>query len=80
MTKKTRSLSIIVDNEPGVLARVVGMFSAQGYNIDSLHVEPSNKDKTESEILLTTTVEDAVCETIIKKLEKIVPVHKVREK
>lgn len=69
-------LSIMVDNEPGVLARVIGMFSGRGYNIDSLNVaEVTNKHL--SRITIVTQGSDEVIDQIQSQLMRIVPVHSV---
>ena len=73
---KRHILTILVDNEPGVLARVIGMFSGRGYNIDSLNVaEVSNMHL--SRITIVTQGTDAVLEQIQTQLMNIVPVHSV---
>ena len=70
-------LTILVDNEPGVLARVIGMFSGRGYNIDSLNVaEVSNKQHL-SRITIVTHGTNEVIEQIQSQLNRIVPVHTV---
>ena len=69
-------LTILVDNEPGVLARVIGMFSGRGYNIDSLNVaEVSNKHLSRITIVTHGTTE--VVNQIQSQLMRIVPVHSV---
>ena len=69
-------LTILVDNEPGVLARVVGMFSGRGYNIDSLNVaEVNNENLSRITIVTHGTVE--VVNKIQSQLMRIVPVHSV---
>ena len=69
-------LTILVDNEPGVLARVIGMFSGRGYNIDSLNVaEVSNQHL--SRITIVTQGTNEVLEKILTQLMNIVPVHSV---
>jgi len=70
-------LTILVDNEPGVLARVIGMFSGRGYNIDSLNVaEVSNQDHL-SRITIVTHGTIEVLKKIESQLMNIVPVHSV---
>ena len=71
------SLSILVDNEAGALARVVSMFSARGYNIDSLTVAQVETDENLSRITITTSSTDRVIDQIKAQLERLVPVHKV---
>lgn len=68
-------ISILVDNEFGVLARVVSLFSARGYNIDSLSVAVVNKDKNLSRITITTHGSQEVIDLIIKLLNRLVAVY-----
>ena len=75
----SRTLSIIVDNEPGVLARVIGLFSGRGYNIDSLTVTETEHEKHVSRITILTRGTPAVIEQIKHQLERLVPVHRVRD-
>ena len=74
---RSHALSILVDNEAGALARVVGMFSARGYNIDSLTVAQVETDENLSRITITTSATERVIEKIKSQLERLVPVHKV---
>ena len=75
---RVHSLSILVDNEAGALARVVGMFSARGYNIDSLTVAQVETDENLSRITITTSATERVIDKIKAQLERLVPeVHKV---
>ena len=71
-----RILSVLMENEPGALSRVVGLFSQRGYNIESLNVAPTT-DQTLSRLTLTTTGDDLKIEQITKHLNKIVDVVKV---
>jgi len=71
------TLAVIVDNEPGVLARVIGLFSGPGYNIDSLTVSETEHQKHLSRITIATTGTPMVIEQIKHQLERLVPVHKV---
>ena len=68
-----------VDNESGVLARVVGLFSGRGYNIDSLTVAEVDKKKNISRITITTSGTLQVLQQIRLQLSKLVPVHKVAD-
>ena len=68
-----------VDNEAGVLARVVGLFSGRGYNIDSLAVAEVDKKKNISRITITTSGTPQVLQQIKSQLGKLVPVHKVAD-
>jgi acetolactate synthase I/III small subunit len=74
-----RTLSVLVDNEPGVLARVIGLFSGRGYNIDSLTVSETEHEKHLSRITIVTRATPNVIEQIKHQLERIVPVHKVHD-
>ncbi len=76
---ETRTLSVLVDNEPGVLARVIGLFSGRGYNIDSLTVTETEHEKHLSRITVITRGTPAVVEQIKHQLERLVPVHRVRD-
>ena len=71
-----RIISILMENEPGALSRVVGLFSQRGYNIESLTVAPTN-DETLSRLTLTTSGSDRVIEQITKQLNKLVEVIEV---
>jgi acetolactate synthase I/III small subunit len=71
-----RIISILMENEPGALSRVVGLFSQRGYNIESLTVAPTN-DNTLSRLTLTTTGNDRVIEQITKQLNKLIEVVKL---
>ena len=73
------TLSILVDNEAGVLARIVGLFSARGYNIESLTVADVSADHAVSRITVVTTGTAHVIEQIIAQLDRIVAVHKVSD-
>ena len=75
----SRTLSVMVDNEPGVLARVIGLFTARGYNIDSLTVTETEHEKHVSRITIITRGTPAVIEQIKHQLERLVPVHRVRD-
>jgi len=71
------TLSVLVDNEPGVLARVIGLFSGRGYNIDSLTVSETEHQKHLSRITIVTVGTPMVIEQIKHQLERLVPVHRV---
>ena len=70
-------LTVLVVNEPGVLARVIGMFSGRGYNIDSLNVAEVSNDQHLSRITIVTEGTSEVVNQIEKQLLRIVPVHSV---
>ena len=74
---ETHTLSVVVDNEPGVLARVIGLFSGRGYNIDSLTVSETEHAKHLSRITVVTAGTPMVIEQIKHQLERMVPVHRV---
>jgi acetolactate synthase-1/3 small subunit len=74
---ETHTLSVLVDNEPGVLARVIGLFSGRGYNIDSLTVSETEHEAHLSRITIVTRGTPHVLEQIKHQLERIVPVHRV---
>ncbi|MES2676823.1 MAG: acetolactate synthase small subunit [Pseudomonadota bacterium] len=76
---KKHVISILVDNEAGALARIVGLFSGRGYNIESLNVAPINKEKTLSRVNITTFGTDKTVDLICKLLNRIVPVHTAAE-
>src|SRR5215204_4189444 len=74
---ESHTLSVLVDNEPGVLARVIGLFSGRGYNIESLTVSETEHQKHLSRITIVTTGTPMVIEQIKSQLERLVPVHRV---
>ncbi len=74
---ETHTLSVLVDNEPGVLARVIGLFSGRGYNIESLTVSETEHRKHLSLITIVTTGTPMVIEQIKNQLDRLVPVHHV---
>ncbi len=73
-----RVLSVLLENEPGALSRVVGLFSQRGYNIDSLTVAPTD-DPTLSRMTIQTLGDDKALEQIEKQLHKLVDVLRVSE-
>src|SRR5215216_7089497 len=74
---ETHTLSVLVDNEPGVLARVIGLFSGRGYNIESLTVSETEHQKHVSRITIVTRGTPMVIEQIRHQLERLIPVHRV---
>ena len=72
---ETHTLSVLVDNEPGVLARVIGLFSGRGYNIDSLTVSETEHEKHLSRITIVTRGTPMVIEQIKNQLDRLVPVR-----
>ncbi len=84
MTPKTEpvarhTIAVLVDNEPGVLARVIGLFSGRGYNIESLTVAEVNAAERLSRITVVTSGTPMVIEQIKAQLARLVPVHKVSD-
>ncbi|MEO0388598.1 MAG: acetolactate synthase small subunit [Pseudomonadota bacterium] len=78
-TPETHTLTVLVDNEAGVLARVIGLFSGRGYNIDSLTVAEVDHEGHKSRITVVTTGTPAVIEQIKAQLGRMVPVHAVHD-
>ncbi|MDA9573775.1 acetolactate synthase small subunit [Rickettsiales bacterium] len=76
---KKHVIAILVDNEFGALARIVELFSARGYNIESLNCAPINQDRTISRITITTYGTSKTIDLICKLLNRIVPVHRAVE-
>ena len=74
---ESRTLCVLVDNEPGVLARVIGLFAGRGYNIDSLTVSETESQKHLSRITILTTGTPMVIEQIKHQLDRMVPVYRV---
>ena len=77
--EERHTLAVIVDNEAGVLARVIGLFSGRGYNIDSLTVAETDHAGHRSRITIVTTGTPAVIEQIKAQLGRLVPVHEVHD-
>ena len=75
---ESHTLSVLVDNEPGVLARVIGLFSGRGYNIDSLTVSETEHEAHLSRITIVTSGPPMVIEQIKHQLERLVPTGKLR--
>lgn len=76
---ETHTLCVLVDNEPGVLARVIGLFAGRGYNIESLTVSETSHEKHVSRITVVTTGTPNVLEQIRAQLARLVPVHSVAD-
>jgi acetolactate synthase-1/3 small subunit len=72
-------ISVLVDNEPGVLARVIGLFSGRGYNIESLTVAETDGRNALSRISVVTSGTPMVIEQIKAQLARLVPIHSVRD-
>jgi acetolactate synthase-1/3 small subunit len=77
--QRAATIAVLVENEAGVLARVIGLFSGRGYNIDSLTVAPVDETGRISRITVVTTGTDMVIEQIKAQLDRLVPVHKVSD-
>jgi acetolactate synthase-1/3 small subunit len=73
------TIAVLVDNEAGVLARVIGLFSGRGYNIDSLTVAEVDAEKSLSRITVVTSGTPMIIEQIKAQLGRLVPVHKVHD-
>ncbi len=71
-------ITALVENQPGVLARIIGLISGRGYNIESLNVAPT-QDPDESRLTMTVPGDDKVLEQVIKQLDKLIDVIKVTD-
>ncbi len=78
-TLRSATISVLVENEPGILARVVGLFSGRGYNIDSLTVAPVESERGRSRVNIVTSGTEMVIEQIKAQLDRLVPVHRVAD-
>ncbi|MFD2264412.1 acetolactate synthase small subunit [Lacibacterium aquatile] len=76
---KRHTFAILVDNEPGILARVVGLFSGRGYNIESLTVAEVDTSGHRSRITVVTSGTEQIIEQIKAQLGRLIPVHKVHD-
>ncbi len=76
---RAATISVLVENESGVLARVIGLFSGRGYNIDSLTVAPVDDDRRRSRITIVATGTEMVIEQIKAQLDRLVPVYRVAD-
>ncbi len=74
---RSATISVLVENEAGVLARVIGLFSGRGYNIDSLTVAPVERDRRKSRITIVTSGTEMVIAQIKAQLDRLVPVYRV---
>jgi acetolactate synthase-1/3 small subunit len=77
--ERAATIAVLVENEAGVLARVIGLFSGRGYNIDSLTVAPVDEAGRLSRITIVTSGTEMVIEQIKAQLDRLVPVHKVSD-
>jgi acetolactate synthase-1/3 small subunit len=78
-TIRRHTISVTVDNEPGILARVVGLFSGRGYNIESLTVAEVDATRHLSRITIVTSGTEMIIEQIKAQLDRLVPVHRVSD-
>ncbi|MEG3124767.1 acetolactate synthase small subunit [Sphingomonas sp. GB1N7] len=78
-TSSRHTLAVMVDNEPGILARIAGLFTARGYNIESLTVSDVTADHAVSRITIVTTASDQTMEQILAQLDRLIPVHSVTD-
>jgi len=78
-TENKHTISVLVDNEAGVLARVIGLFSGRGYNIESLTVAVVDAKQALSRITIVTSGTPMIIEQIKAQLDRLVPVHKVSD-
>jgi acetolactate synthase-1/3 small subunit len=78
-TQRTATIAVLVENEAGVLARVIGLFSGRGYNIDSLTVAAVEDGRNRSRINIVTSGTEMVIEQIKAQLDRLVPVHRVAD-
>ena len=77
--QRSATIAVLVENEAGILARVVGLFSGRGYNIESLTVAPVDEERRQSRITIVTTGTAMVIEQIKAQLDRLVPVHRVAD-
>ena len=77
--QRYHTIAVLVDNEAGVLVRVIGLFSGRGYNIESLTVAEVDTEEKLSRITLVTSGTPMVIEQIKAQLERLVPIHKVSD-
>jgi len=75
----SHTISVLVDNEPGILARVVGLFTGRGYNIESLTVAETDAKEKLSRITIVTNGTPMIVEQIKAQLDRLVPVHRVHD-
>ncbi len=76
---RAATIAVLVENESGVLARVIGLFTGRGYNIDSLTVAPVERDGSKSRITIVTSGTEMVIEQIKAQLGRLVPVYRVAD-
>ena len=76
---ETHTLAVVAENQPGVLARIIGLFAGRGYNIDSLTVSETEHEKHVSRFTIVTTGTPSVIAQIKAQLDRMVPVHSVAD-
>ena len=76
---ENRIIAVLVDNEPGVLARVIGLFSGRGYNIESLTVSEVDPEENLSRITIVTSGTPMILEQIKAQLDRLVPIHSISD-
>ncbi len=77
--QRSATIAELVENEAGILARVVGLFSGRGYNIESLTVAPVDEERRQSRVTIVTTGTSMVIEQIKAQLDRLVPVHRIAD-
>ena len=77
--QRSATIAVLVENEAGILARVVGLFSGRGYNIESLTVAPVDEERRQSRVTIVTTGTSMVIEQIKAQLDRLVPVHRIAD-
>ena len=77
--QRSATIAVLVENEAGVLARVIGLFSGRGYNIESLTVAPVDEHRRLSRITIVTSGTEMIIDQIKAQLDRLVPVHKVSD-
>jgi len=77
--QRSATIAVLVDNEAGILARVVGLFSGRGYNIESLTVAPVDEERRQSRVTIVATGTAMVIEQIKAQLDRLVPVHRTAD-
>ena len=77
--QRSATISVLVENEAGVLARVIGLFSGRGYNIDSLTVAPVDETRHQSRINVVTSGTEMIIDQIKAQLSRLVPVHRLSD-
>ena len=79
VAQRSATIAVLVENEAGILARVVGLFSGRGYNIESLTVAPVDEERRQSRVTIVTSGTAMVIEQIKAQLDRLVPVHRISD-